>query len=252
MQSIMPPDGKIFTPYGATESLPVASITGDEIATHTWPLTQQGRGTCVGRPLPGITIRIIEPVDEPITDWSEAEILPQNTIGEIVVKGSVITQAYDHNKQETRMAKIPDQTGIRHRMGDMGYLDEQDRLWFCGRKAHRVLTADGVMHTICCEAIFNEHPNVFRSALVGIGKPGHQQPVLIVELLEKTDDSKQLFDELRQLAAGNELTDTIKDFLIHPAFPVDIRHNAKIFREKLAAWAAQQLGKKSCLDNDAL
>ncbi len=157
-----------------------------------------------------------------------------------------MTKAYDHNEQETRIAKIPDQTGIRHRMGDMGYLDDQDRLWFCGRKAHRVLTADGVMYTICCEAIFNEHTNVLRSALVGIGKRGHQQPVLIVELLEKTDNSgdfrKQLFAELRQLAKSNELTHTIKNFLIHPAFPVDIRHNAKIFREKLAVWAEQELG----------
>ncbi len=246
VQSIMPPDGKIFTPYGATESLPVASINGDEIVDHTWPLTQQGKGTCVGRPLPGITIRIIEPQDKPFSDWKEAQVLSQDTIGEIVVKGPVVTKAYDHNEQETRMAKIPDQTGIRHRMGDMGYLDDQDRLWFCGRKAHRVLTADGVMYTICCEAIFNEHINVLRSALVGIGKRGHQQPVLIVELLEKTDNSgdfrKQLFAELRQLAKSNELTHTIKNFLIHPAFPVDIRHNAKIFREKLAVWAEQELG----------
>jgi acyl-CoA synthetase (AMP-forming)/AMP-acid ligase II len=254
VQAIMPPDGVIHTPYGATESLPVASITGEEILGSTWPQTRLGRGTCVGRALPGMSIRIMEPVDEPLNDWSRASLLPAGQIGEIVVKGSVVTRVYDHNEAETRQAKIPDQDGFRHRMGDMGYLDDENRLWFCGRKAHRVLTQAGPMYTICCEAIFNEHPRVLRSALVGLGKAGEQQPVLIVELIrEKTENEQQLFEELRELARGSELTSTIKTFLIHPAFPVDIRHNAKIFREKLAVWSARRLGKKkSCLNSDAL
>jgi hypothetical protein len=33
----------------------------------------------------------------------------------------------------------------------------------------------------------------------------------------------------------------IEHVLTHHPFPVDIRHNAKIFREKLAVWAAQEL-----------
>ncbi len=252
LQSVMPADGIIHTPYGATESLPVASITGREIMDSTWAATRKGRGTCVGRALPGMSVRIMEPVDGPLDDWSRAKLLASGEIGEIVVKGPVVTRAYDHNDQETRMAKIADRDSLRHRMGDMGYLDDQDRLWFCGRKAHRVLTEKGAMYTICCEAIFNEHPQVFRSALVGLGQAGQQQPVLVVELHRQTGDQERLFRELRQLAAANPLTDTITTFLIHPAFPVDIRHNAKIFREKLAVWAARQLGKKSCLNSDAL
>ena len=97
------------------------------------------------------------------------------------------------------------------------------------------------MHTICCEAIFNEHPQVLRSALVGVGKAGEQKPVIIVELREDMPDERRLFAELRQLAGGNSLTASIKTFLIHPSFPVDIRHNAKIFREKLAVWAAERV-----------
>ncbi len=239
VQAIIQPDGEIYTPYGATESLPSASITGQEILAKTWEQTRIGKGTCVGKALPGMRIQIIEPVNTPLADWSEAVTLLTDTIGEIVVKGPVVTRAYDHNAEETRMAKIPDGNAVRHRMGDMGYLDEQGRLWFCGRKAHRVLTADGPMYTICCEAIFNEHAEVLRSALVGIGKPDAQQPVLIVEPYEKVADEERLFAELRQLAVANPLTAKIDIFLVHPAFPVDIRHNAKIFREKLAVWAAE-------------
>lgn len=248
VQRIMSPKGEIHTPYGATECLPLASITGREIQEHTWPQTRLGRGTCVGRPLPGMTIAIIKPVDGPLADWADAFVLPPGEIGEIVAKGPVVTQAYDHNEQETRHAKITDSSGIRHRMGDMGYLDSQGRLWFCGRKAHRVETSKGVMYTICCEAIFNEHEKVLRSALVGVGKPGEQQPVLIVEQQEKAVDIGRLFKELQGLAEANELTIKIKTFLVHPAFPVDIRHNAKIFREKLAVWAEKRLRADSCED----
>jgi acyl-coenzyme A synthetase/AMP-(fatty) acid ligase len=241
VQAIMPPDSTIYTPYGATESLPSASITGKEIVAETWPQTRVGKGTCVGRRLPGMSIQIIKPVDGPLADWKDAEPLPAGTIGEIAVQGPVVTRAYDSNEAETNLAKISDGSGFWHRMGDMGYLDGQGRLWFCGRKAHRVLTAAGPLYSVCCEAIFNEHPQVFRSALVGIGRAGEQQPVLLVELREKVADAQQLFAELRQLARANPLTAMIDTFLIHPAFPVDIRHNAKIFREKLAVWAAERL-----------
>jgi acyl-CoA synthetase (AMP-forming)/AMP-acid ligase II len=240
VRQIMPPDSVIHTPYGATESLPSVSITGDEIVQETWPQTRLGAGACVGRPLPGMTVRIIKPVDGPLPEWRDAQQLPAGYIGEIVVKGPVVTRAYDGNEAETKLAKIRDGDGFWHRMGDVGYLDEKGRLWFCGRKAHRVLTIVGPMHTICCEAVFNEHPLVLRSALVGIGQAGEQRPVLIVELRTQAADERRLFSELRQLAAGNSLTASIKTFLIHPGFPVDIRHNAKIFREKLAVWAAER------------
>ena len=40
---------------------------------------------------------------------------------------------------------------------------------------------------------------------------------------------------------GETKTARIHHFLHHPGFPVDIRHNAKIGREKLAVWAKSQL-----------
>ncbi|MFH1215356.1 MAG: fatty acid CoA ligase family protein [Pseudomonadota bacterium] len=235
--------GEVHTPYGATESLPIASIEGKEIVTETWPLTRKGKGTCVGRPLPDIEIQIMETVEGAVADWNQVKLLCQFEIGEIIVRGSVVTHAYDNNEEENRLAKIKDGEAFWHRMGDMGYFDNKGRLWFCGRKAHRVLTAAGILYTICCEAIFNEHPQVFRSALVGIGSPGAQTPVLIVEPYGRINDEATFFAELSEQARGNSLTAMISRFLIHPSFPVDIRHNAKIFREKLAVWAAEQVAK---------
>jgi len=239
---ILPPGAAIHTPYGATEALPVASITGAEILAETWSRTRTGAGVCVGRPLPGNQVKIIKARDTVLALWSEVEELPGGEIGEIVVSGPVVTAGYEQNDRENALAKIAEGNRIWHRMGDLGYLDEQGRLWFCGRRAHRVLSGVGEMYTIPCEAIFNEHPAVYRSALVGVTKPGQsrQTPVLIVELNCKVDQMK-LFAELRQLALANRLTASITDFLIHPSFPVDIRHNAKIFREKLAVWAVEKL-----------
>ncbi len=241
VQKIMAQDGEIHTPYGATESLPITSMKGSEIVSETWSETQQGRGTCVGSPLPGNDVCIIEENDGAIADWSEVVKLGVAEIGEIVVKGAVVTRAYDNNPKENSISKIPDSQGFWHRMGDMGYIDIKGRLWFCGRKAHSVSTLQGKMYTVTCEAIFNCHKDVFRSALVGIGRPGSQKPVMIVETNKEITNIEELFSELKLLASQYDLTRIIDTFLIHPFFPVDIRHNAKIFREKLALWALEQL-----------
>jgi acyl-coenzyme A synthetase/AMP-(fatty) acid ligase len=122
-------------------------------------------------------------------------------------------------------------------------MDQKGRIWFCGRKTHRVITAAGTLFTIPCESLFNKHSRVFRSALVGVGPSGRQEPVLCVEL-HKTDDGKnraQLEKELLEIASANEVTKSIKTILFHKAFPVDIRHNSKIFREKLALWAEKKI-----------
>ncbi len=240
---IIAPGGKIHTPYGATESLPIISIESREIIAQTWSQTKQGRGACVGRALPGIDLKVITCSDEAFASFSACRECGPNEIGEIIVKGDVVTRAYENNDYETRFAKIPDGSGFWHRMGDVGYLDEQKRLWFCGRKAHRVRSRDELLYTICCEAIINVHPDVFRSALVGVDTDrGWEIPVIIIELETSCRRRKQeVIDEVRQLAGHHPLTKRIEHILVHPSFPVDIRHNAKIFREKLKIWAQRQL-----------
>jgi len=240
---LLVPDAQVLTPYGATEALPVACISSHEILSETRRLTAAGAGTCVGRPLPGMDVRIIEVSDEPLAGWQEVRELPGGEAGEIVVSGPVVTREYYLQPAATAAAKIRDGGRIWHRTGDVGYFDQQGRLWFCGRKAHRVETADGRLLTVCCEAIFNQHPAVRRAALVGVGPPGAQRPVICVELepAQRRVDWHRLCGELRAMARAHAHTRQIDTFLRHRGFPVDVRHNAKIFREKLALWAARQL-----------
>ena len=239
VKAIIASDGEVHTPYGATESLPIASLDGTTIMNETWNETMLGRGVCVGHSLPGITIEIMEPVDGVMPDKSKAIILDVSEIGEIIVTGPVVTRKYDHNIDETNHAKMYDGETLWHRMGDMGYLDNKGRLWFCGRKGHRVLTSQGVLNTICCEGLFNVHPDVMRTALVGVGDTGTETPVLCVECNDSKADHDIIRKDLLSIAAGHDLTAGVQIVLFHPAFPVDIRHNAKIFREKLKVWATE-------------
>jgi acyl-CoA synthetase (AMP-forming)/AMP-acid ligase II len=246
MTQMLAPGAEVFTPYGATECLPVASIGGREILSETRQRTDEGAGVCVGRPVPEVEVAIIPITDEPIPAWDDSLRLPPSQIGEIAVRGPFVTRAYHSRPEATALAKMADRDGaVWHRMGDVGYLDDRGRLWFCGRKAHRVATAGGTLYTIPCEAVFNTHPAVYRSALVGVGPAGSQTPVLCVELEPdaRGTDRTQLTRELLEIGAKHEHTRGITTILYHPAFPVDVRHNAKIFREKLAAWAARRLTK---------
>jgi len=229
--------------YGATEAMPVSSIGSREILSETGKMSEQGRGTCVGTPLPGMEVRIIEISDDPIPEWSDTLCLANGEIGEIAVKGPVVSRGYFERPRDDALSKIRDRDSFWHRMGDVGWRDEKGRIWFCGRKGHRVQTETGPMFTIPCEAIFNRHPDVFRSALVGLGRPGSQTPVICIEPGKKLSLKRRaaLRAELFDLARRAAVTAQIKTVLFHPAFPVDIRHNSKIFREKLAVWAEKKV-----------
>lgn len=243
MLKILPQNTDIFTPYGATECLPVASIEAQIILSETRPQTELGAGVCIGQPIEGLDVKIIHIDDDAIPKWDDTLIAPPGKIGEIVVKGPNVTSAYFNRPGSTTLAKIYDNEGtVRHRMGDLGYFDDQGRLWFCGRKSHRVITESRVLYTIPCEAIFNTHPDVYRSALVGVSWKGKIMPVICVELEKKPKKHRdQVKLDLLDLATQFPHTRGIRRFLFHPGLPVDIRHNSKIFREKLAVWATQEL-----------
>ncbi|MEW6710760.1 MAG: fatty acid CoA ligase family protein, partial [Candidatus Riflebacteria bacterium] len=82
---------EIFTPYGATEALPVTSIGSRTILGETAAETDSGGGTCIGYPLKQVQVRVVKLIDDPIDNWSETLVLPAGQIGEIVVKGPIVT-----------------------------------------------------------------------------------------------------------------------------------------------------------------
>jgi acyl-CoA synthetase (AMP-forming)/AMP-acid ligase II len=259
------PHGMLHSPYGATEALPVATISSAEID----PLSM--RGACVGRPVCDIDVKIIALTDAPIATLADGRELPPGEVGEIIVRGPVVSKTYDAMPEATLAAKIrgtcnqasdslppPSSANFHpplvtsdavaaasvwHRMGDCGYRDAEGRVWFCGRKAERVQTAGGTLHTEPCEQVFRPHPRAARCALIGIGESGQQVPALVVETrVNNAGEAQTLATELRALAAGNPHTAGIERFYFRERFPVDVRHNAKIHRLALARWARNAKG----------
>jgi len=246
MKAAIADDGDVHTPYGATEALPIASISASEVLGETAARSAVGAGTCVGRRFPGIEWRVIGITDEPIATIDQAQPLDGGEIGELIVRGPVVTSEYVTRREANALHKIVDGDTFWHRMGDVGHLDDADRFWFCGRKSHRVQTANGTLFTVPCEAIFNQHPQIYRSALVGVGRPGEQTPAIVVEPWPEhrptnAPDRQKLLSELHDLGRRHDLTRTIEHFFVRTLLPVDIRHNAKIFREKLAQWASSRI-----------
>jgi len=244
LQKTLPPDAEVHTPYGATECLPVASVSGTELNAEVEQLTATGEGTCVGRPVAPNNVKIIAVSDGIVSTFDDSLELPMGVTGEIVVNGPTSTDTYWQKPEQTRLAKITDNEGkIWHRMGDTGYFDTRGRLWYCGRKSQRVVNEHECMYADQVEAIFNVHPEVARTALVGIGTPGRQTPVLCVEPLHKPNAARRhrIHTDLLQLGQSHAISKSIQQILFHKSFPVDIRHNAKIGREKLAVWAAKKL-----------
>jgi acyl-CoA synthetase (AMP-forming)/AMP-acid ligase II len=230
LHRVLEPHGDVHTPYGATEALPVATLAGREVVAQTAALTRAGRGTCVGRPVGRIEARVIRITDSPIERWHDELVLPQGEVGEICVRGPVVTRSYDARPEATAAAKIADGDAVWHRMGDLGYFDEQGRLWFAGRKAERVETASGTLFTDLVEGLAGGLLGDTRCALVGVGERGQQRPILIVEGRVHEAHARELLERL-----------PVQQVLFHPRLPVDVRHNAKIHRLELARWAAARL-----------
>jgi acyl-CoA synthetase (AMP-forming)/AMP-acid ligase II len=242
---VIAPHCETHTPYGATECLPVTTITAAELLGETRQLALRGHGTCVGRPVSGVEIRVIRETDGPIASLAEARVCAPGEIGEIIATGPSVTREYDGLPEATRLAKIADGGRVWHRMGDLGTLDAEGRLFFFGRQVEKVRTAEGELPTESLEPAFRQHPQVFRCALVGLGAAPEQTPALVVEprpgAFPETDAARECFvAELRELAKVNPEAARVKHIVFQRALPVDVRHNAKIHRLRLAKeWTAR-------------
>lgn len=248
--ALMPKGGRAYTPYGATECLPVANVSDRDILdAEARATSDSGGGNLVGRIAKDTDLRIVRVEDGPVERFDPDHELATGGIGEVWVRSGVATPAYAFDEAATRAAKVPTDEpgpgrGFYHRMGDLGYRDEAGRLWFCGRKGHRLRTSEGDVACVPLENLFLGHPEVDRCAVVGVGAPGAQRAVLVVEparrsLLDRWRRRRPQLAEriLEHGRARSDRAQLITEVLFHHSFPVDPRHNAKIHREELRTWA---------------
>jgi len=237
LKELLPADGEVHTPYGATEALPITSVSGTELAGRLRARIEGGEGSCVGRPVPGVELALVRITDEPIVRWSQDLVVPAGAPGEVCVRCRAATPAYVNDDLATRAAKIPDGSGGSwHRMGDVGRLDKNGLLWLLGRKSHRIETVEGLVMPVPVENVFQTAKGVRRVALVGVGRRGTERPLLVVEV-EPGADEAAVEARLRSHRRDVPATWNVSTIRFHPSLPVDVRHNAKIRREELKRWA---------------
>ncbi len=123
------PNARISTPYGATEALPLTDIDAEEILTTKAARNHNAAGMCVGKPLPLNKLRIVDYHRRP----ESLQPLAVGEVGEVAVTGPVVTKSYYRKSKATAKSKIPTEEGVWHLMGDLGYLDDQGRLWLVER-----------------------------------------------------------------------------------------------------------------------
>lgn len=235
------PNANLRVNYGATEGLTLCGTDSNAVLSDGVKGTSAGMGTLVGAPMPGIQVAILPITDDPVDDVNLDT--PRNVIGEIAVSGSVVSPEYKDNPTANALAKIVAHDALWHRTGDLGRIDDEGRVWFCGRKAHRVVVKGHVLPSVAVEGIFNLHPRVFRTALVGIGARPNQRAVLLIEPNGAPLTSAEL-GEVLALSENTFWAGAVTAAHNHSSFPVDPRHNAKISREALTLWANKHLGSK--------
>jgi acyl-coenzyme A synthetase/AMP-(fatty) acid ligase len=225
------PAADLHTPYGMTECLPVAdvSLAGIDAAGA-------GSGVCVGAPVTGATV-MIAPLD--FDAGLAVAPLPPSEMGEVLVRAQWASDGYDELWGTERDARPSDAAGVVwHRTGDVGHLDRHGRLWIEGRTVHVISTVSGPTTPVPVEVKVEADGCATRCAAVGVGPRGTQQVVVVVEDPSASDG-----------LAPDELTSRVRAAVGTPvaavltvgALPVDIRHNAKIDRAAVSAWATAVL-----------
>jgi len=248
LREVMAPDGEVSANYGATEALPSTEMEARENLADAWKKTVNGAGICVGRPLPGVELKIIEIVDGSIDSIADTSKPRAGKVGEILVRSRHVSPEYYLEEKSTKKNKVPDEDGgAWHRFGDAGYIDDDGRLWVCGRVTQRVKAEDGAMFPLMCEPLFDAHPKVRRSGLVGVPGRNGEIPVLCIETEPEVQESEttDLRNELLRVAARSEAAERLDEILFKRRLPVDPRHNSKIERPALARWAARRMAAKT-------
>jgi len=163
-------------------------------------------------------------------------------VGEIVVRAPHTREGYDRLWVTQHGASPP---GGWHRTGDVGHIDEAGRLWVGGRLGHVISTPTGPLTPVKVERDIETLDEIRAAAVVGVGPPGSQAVVAVVE---SAGDGRsegpaplELIDDVRAAA-----TVEIAAVLLCGRLPVDRRHNSKIDRSAVADWAGRTLsGQRS-------
>lgn len=231
------PAASVHSPYGMTECLLVTDI--DE-ATARSAAESSRAGVCVGRPVDSAKVRVA-PFDADGMPTADPVVI--GGPGEVLIHTPHMLAGYDrlwHTDRASRRDST--ETTQWHRTGDVGRIDERGRLWIDGRIQHIITTPAGVVTPVGIEQLAETVPDVVRACAVGVGPRGTQSVCVVVEAKGGTGlASVALSERVRDAIRAGGIEAPVAAVLVAPRIPTDIRHNSKVDRTRVAAWAARVL-----------
>ncbi len=185
----------VATTYGLTEA-------SSQVCTATPDMTYR-KPASVGKPMNGITIRIVD---------EHENTCPTGTIGEIAVRGKTVMAGYYHDDASTAKT-IRDGELFT---GDMGYVDRDGDLWVIQRRSDLIVTGGENVYPAEIEAVLRQFSGVADVAVVGIPDPEWGQIVACALVGEV--DIPHLQAALRQHLAGYKIP---RRWRILPTLPLN-------------------------------
>ncbi len=140
---------RILRGYGMTELFrPLSYLAGDPTELPD----------AVGRPVPGVDVRIVDDEDRP---------LPDGAVGELLIRSPSVMDAYLGAPEETRAVL----EGGWFRTGDLARVDPEGYVSIEGRKRERILRGGYSIFPREVEVVLRAHPAVAEAAVVAEPHP---------------------------------------------------------------------------------
>ncbi|MGD3112068.1 AMP-binding protein [Streptomyces sp. YGL11-2] len=243
----LPAATTVYSVYCAAGSIPVSAIDHRQLLALR-PATDRGQGVCLGRPVPGTTVRLLPP--EVSSTEPDAAALSSASVGELAVTGPCFRYcSLDPVTTTPSVKSFEAADEAVHRTGHAGRLDDQGRIWFYGRLDRQLRTPQGPLLVGRVEPALNAVPGVHRAVLVGVGPAAAQRPVVVVEPERRTSRAdrtelcrgiQRALEDLDLPIAGAGAAPAVP-VLFHRLPPIDHGHPSATVHARLSTWAATRL-----------
>ena len=180
--------------YGMTETVTACCLT---------PPSMYKEGS-IGIPFPDTFIKIVEPDTD--------KELPYGEEGELLLAGPTVMKRYWDNPKETNLTLKKSKTdGLTWvHSGDLGTMDKDGYIYFRGRAKRMIITSGYNVYPSQLENIFDAHPYVQMSCIIGVPDPYKMEKVKAFVTLktgvEKSEETKKaIMDYARKHLAKYEM-----------------------------------------------
>lgn len=214
-------DWRLPMTFGTTETMTAAT-------SYDANTPEEQYAGSAGVPLPGNTLKIIDPMT--------GAVLPRGERGELCIKGPTLMMGYIGKKREEAL----DDEGYYH-TGDGGYVDDVGRLYWEGRLTEIIKTGGANISPLEIDAVLVLYPAIKRVQTVGI--PHDTLGEMAVGCIVPHEGAEIVEEDLRAFLKEKLASFKIpRRFLVLNEDEMAVTGNGKVKSDELRKLAAGKLG----------